>query len=270
MTDTPLPAEEASGTIVERSPERRYSLGVVIAALVLLVVVFVLALKIHHQNGVIADTRKQLDDSKTQAAKSQSDLDQLKASTGQSQAQLDAVKAQVIDLQTQLERAKASSSQTLSQLDNAKAQSVDLQSQLDKSKAQAAEFESQSKQASAGSYQLLSQINQDKIQVNDLQTRLQKAESDIAQLQPLLLKARHMPITTSFEHSHEAGDFTLHIKNLYLQPTSVHLTIAGNGRSRSQSNVIGSGGTLDVGRIPAGDAVTISSEGYDPITVSPQ
>ena len=43
-------------------------------------------------------------------------------------------------------------------------------------------------QANAGSNQLLSQLDQAKIQTMDLQGRLQKAESDLAQLQPMLLK----------------------------------------------------------------------------------
>jgi hypothetical protein len=253
-----------------RTQERRYSLGVVIAALVLLAVVVVLALRIHHLDGVVASTQKELADSKDQATKAQTELDQIKATTGKSEAQLDAAKAQVTELQAQLERTKATGAQTQAQLDASKAQATDLQSQLDKSRAQSTDFEAQVKQASAGSYQLLSQINQDKIQANDLQARLQKAESDIAQLQPMLLKARHLPVTTSFDRSHGGDTFILHIKNLYLEPVSVKITVAGNGKSRSQSNILGPGASLDVGRIVAGEAVTIASESYDPLTVSPQ
>ena len=102
----------------------------------------------------------------------------------------------------------------------------------------------------------------------DLRGRLQKAESDLAQLQPLLLKARHLPITTSLEQA--GGGFTLHVANLNLQPLSVAVTTTGSGRSRSQSTVIGGGATLNVAKLAAGDTVVIASEGYDPVSVAVQ
>jgi hypothetical protein len=103
----------------------------------------------------------------------------------------------------------------------------------------------------------------------DLQARLQKAEADITQLQPLLLKARHMPVTTSLEKTHGGRRSTLHINNLYLQPVTVVITVSGP-QTRSQNNVIGGGATLSVEDLASGDNVVIASEGYDSVNVAVQ
>ncbi len=65
----------------------------------------------------------------------------------------------------------------------------------------------------------------------DLQSRLQKAESDIADLRPLAAKARHMPVSTSFDKSFWSSSFTLHITNFDPQPISVNITVSGPGKA---------------------------------------
>jgi hypothetical protein len=124
--------------------------------------------------------------------------------------------------------------------------------------------------ANSGSSQLICQLDLAKIQSMDLQARLQTAENDVAQLQPMLLKARHMPVTTSFEKAHGGRRFTLQIKNLYLQPLNVTVTVNGSGKNRSQSNTIGGGGTLSVTELSAGEKIVVASEGYDPVNLTVQ
>jgi hypothetical protein len=104
----------------------------------------------------------------------------------------------------------------------------------------------------------------------DTNSKLQTAEHDLAQLQPLLLKARHMPVTTSLERANGGQSFTLHISSVSLQPVSVNIAVTGNEKARSQTNVIGAGATLDVKKLAAGDNVVIASEGYDSVNVIPQ
>ena len=79
-----------------------------------------------------------------------------------------------------------------------------------------------------------------------------------------------MPVTTSFEKIHGGRSFTLHISNLYLQPLSVDISITGPEKTRSQSNVIGGGGTLAVEKLAAGENVVIASDGYDPVNLTVQ
>ena len=146
------------------------------------------------------------------------------------QAQADKEKNELASQQSLLQLSKDASTQLQSQLDSEKTRSTALQSQVDKDKAQLADMQTQINLANSGSSQLIRQLDQAKIQSMDLQARLQTAENDVAQLQPLLLKARHMPVTTSFEKVHGGRRFTLQIKNLYLQPLNVTVTVTGSGK----------------------------------------
>jgi septal ring factor EnvC (AmiA/AmiB activator) len=261
---------DPSVTRPEKHSKTGPSFGVLAVCLILAIVVVVLGVKVHRLNAQAAANQEQLAGSKADAAKVQAELDKAKTQSGDLQAQLDKAKAQSTDLQAQLDQSKSAATQAQALLDKAKSQSVDLQAQLDKAKAQSADFESQLHQATAGSTQLLTQLDQAKIQTMDLQSRLQKAEGDLAQLQPMLLKARHMPVTTSLEKVHGGRNFTLHINNLYLQPLNLTIAITGAGKTRSQSNIVGAGATLDVEKVAAGETAVISSDGYDPVNVTAQ
>jgi septal ring factor EnvC (AmiA/AmiB activator) len=242
-------------------------LGTVAACVVLVVVLIVFGVKVRSLDAKLTDTQNQLAKAKTDAAQQQTELEKAKSDSTDLQTELNKAKTQQSDLQSQLDQSKDASDQLQTQLDKAKAQSVDLQAQVDKARAQSADLQTQVSQATAGSAQLLTQLDQAKIQSMDLQSRLQKAESDLAQLQPLLLKTRHMPVTTSFEKGHWSSSYTLHVNSLNPQPLTVNITITGSGGTRTQSNVIGVGGTLDVGKLAAADKVAIASDGYDPVAV---
>lgn len=246
----------------------RMVIGFVAICLGLALLSIVLGVRIHRLKTQAADTQKQLTQAKGDAAKAQAGLDKVKSASADLQSQLDKAKSQQAHLQAQLDLSKDASKDLQAQLDREKTQSTDLQAQLDKSKAQSADLQAQVTQGAAGSAQLLTQLDQEKIQSMDLQTRLQTAERDITQLQPLLLKARHMPVTTTFEKDRGGQNFTLHISNLYLQPLTVNTAITGSARPRSQSNVIGGGATLNVERLTAGEQVAITSEGDDPVNLT--
>jgi len=244
-------------------------LGSFAACLLFAIIVIVLGVKVHRRDAQLADTQKQLAQAKSDGAKAQAELDKANTASADLKTQLDKAKSQSADLQSQVDQAKSASADLQTQLDKAKAQTADVQAQLDKSKAQSADLQSQLAQATAGSRQLLTQLDQAKIQSMDMQQRLQKAEADVAQLQPMLLKARHMPVRTSFEKTH--GDhLTLHVSNLDQQPVTVNVTIADAGKTRSQSNVIGAGATLNVEKLAAGDDVTVASDGYEPLKLTAQ
>jgi peptidoglycan hydrolase CwlO-like protein len=250
-------------------PKRTNPAAAVLAFLLvflgLAVLVVVLATKVHRLNAQVADTQKQLTQAKAEASQAQAQVRTQKAQLTEVQAQLQKSQAQAADLQTQLDKAKATGGDLQAQVDRDKAQQADLQAQLNKSQAQGADLQGQLNQATAGSRQLLTQLDQANIQSLDLRSRLQKAESDLAQLQPLLLKTRHLPVTTALERGQ--GGYVLHVNNLYLQPLSVNVTSSGPGGTRSQSNVIGGGATLNVDKLAAGDQVVVASEGYDPVKV---
>ncbi len=249
----------------QRKAQSGLFLALVGACLLLAIVFIVHVLKVHKLEHQLDDTQKQLTAAKADATQAHADLDKAKSQASDLQSQLDQAKAHSADLQAQLDQAKQGTGQLQAQLDKSKADTADLQTKLNNSKAQVADLQGQLNQANAGSAQMVSQLDQAKIQTMDLQARLQKAESDLSQLQPLLLRARHIPLTTSVEKTH--GSFTLHIKNLYLQPLSVDISITGPEKTRSQTNVIGGGGTLDVDKLNAGDNVVVASDGYDPVNL---
>jgi uncharacterized phage infection (PIP) family protein YhgE len=245
-------------------------LGIFAACLLLAILVIILGVKVHTRDTQLADTQKQLAQEKSDGAQSKAELDKATSASADMKSQLDKATAHSAELQTQLDQAKSNATELQAQLDKAKAQAADVQAQLDKSKAQAADLQNQLTQAAAGSTQLLTQLDQAKIQSMDMQQRLQKAEADIAQLQPMLLKARHMPVTTSFEKEHWGHGVTLHVNNLNEQPLSVNLTIGSQGKSRSQSSVIGAAAAFTVEKLNPGDTVDIASDGYETVHLTAQ
>jgi hypothetical protein len=240
-------------------------LGLLLACLGLAILVVIIGVKDHRLKAQVADSQKQLAQAKSEASQAQAQVRADKAQLADVQAQLQKSQGQAADLQTQLDKSKDAVNQLQTQTDRDQARLGDLQAQLNKSQAQSADLQGQLNQATAGSRQLLTQLDEAKIQALDLRARLQKAESDLADLQPILLKARHLPVTTSLEKVR--GGFTLHVNNLYLQPLSVEVTTTGPGPTRTQSNVIGGGGTLNVEGLAAGENVAIAGEGFDPVNV---
>jgi septal ring factor EnvC (AmiA/AmiB activator) len=245
-------------------------LAALAACIVFAILVIVLGVKVSHRDSQLADTQKQLAQAKSDGAKAQSEIDKEKTTSADLQAQLDKAKAQTADVQSQLDLSKSGTTDLQNQLDKSKAQVADVQSQLDKSKAQSADLQNQLSQSAAGSRQLLTQLDQAKIQAMDMESRVHKAEADIAALQPMLLKARHMPVTTSFEKEHWGKGLILHVNNLNPQPLSVNITINSQGNSRAQSNVIGASATLTVEKLAAGDTIAIASDGFDTLNLTAQ
>jgi hypothetical protein len=239
-------------------------------AIVLVVMVIASGVKTHRLNDKLADTQKQLTQAKTDATAAQAELDKSKSAATDLQSQLDLAKSQQAQLQTQVDASLVAAAQMKSQLSADQDAAALLQAQLEKGKVHSDELQAQLDQTGAGSTQLLSQLSQEKIHSLDLQAQLQKAESDIAQLQPLLLKSGHMPITTSLEKAQGSRNFTLHVNNLYLQPVSVDTSITGGKAPRSQHDIIGTGATLNIDKLAAGENVVIASEGYDSVKLTVQ
>lgn len=251
--------------------------GVLAACLVLAIVIVVLGVKVHNLNAQLPDIQTQLTSAKAETAKAQTELGEAKAASSELQSHLDKAKVTSSDLQAQLDKAKSQEAALQSQLDKAKAdkaQTADLQSQLEKANAKSADLQNQLIQAAAGSAQLLAQLDQTKSQSLDLQSRLKKAEDALADLQPLVLKARKLPVTTSFESGQWGSSFathnsfTLHINNLSPQPLKVDITVTGEGKTRTQSNIIDVSAALKVEKLAAGESVVIASEGYDPVRLT--
>ena len=237
------------------------------AFLICLLVAVVLGVKKHGESAQLADAQKQLGEARAQASQTQSELDKAKSAQAELQAQVKAGEARQSDLQAQLDQARSSASDLNGQVEREKQRAAQLQAQLDKTNTRAADLESQVHSGNASAAQMTQQLDQDRIQAMDLQSRLQKAEADIAALQPMLLRARHMPISASFEKSGWGRGETLRITNLYQQPITVSVTVTG-AASRAESHVIGSGSSVSVARLQPGEKVAITSDGYDAVNLT--
>jgi DNA repair exonuclease SbcCD ATPase subunit len=268
-------------TAPHRAGSRRAGsvLGILAAFLFLAIVILVLLGKVHRLNSKLQqgpDTQRQLDQAKSDVAQAKAELEKASAAPAALQAQLDKAKGQQAALQSQVDQLKGASEQHQLKLDEARAQSAELQAQLDRVKVQLGVLQAQLSQAASRSSQLLAQLDQEKARSLDLQSQLQKTKGDIAQLQPVVEKARHMPIKTSFEKIlggpfeivSAARSLTLHVNNLYLEPLSVDIAITSAGNTRSLSRTIEAGATLNIEKLADGDTVVISSEGYDPVSLT--
>jgi hypothetical protein len=241
--------------------------GTVAILAVLGAVVVVLGIKLVQESKLVANDEAQQSLATAAAATAQAELAQSKAAAAQFQSSLTKAAAQQADLQTQLDQSKEASSRLQSLADEEKAHTADLQSQLDKAKAQVSDLQTQVSDDAAGAAAVLEQV---KGQEADLQSQVKKAQDNVAQLQAWFLKARHLPVTTSFEKVAGGRSFTLHVTNLYAQPLNVSIAITGAVNTRSQKNAIDGGATLDVETLTAGENVVVSSDGYDPVTLSVQ
>jgi len=256
-------------------------LAVLLICVGLAIVVIVLSFRVHTLSAQAvhaaqpAEPPRQLAPAKPDNTQAQADLEKARAASADLKSQLEKAKSRAGDLQSQLDRAKAQSADLQAKIDAAGAQSADLQAKLDKASAQAADLQGQLNEAAARSSQQAAQLDQAKARAADLQARLQKSEGEIARLQPLVQRARHLPVTMSVEKAHggpfslaSAGGLTLHVSNLYLEPLSVVVAITDPDGTRSQSAAIAGGATLKLEKLADGDTVVVSSEGYDPVTLT--
>ena len=195
------------------------------------------------------------------------DLGMANARSAELQLQIESIGSQTADLKAQLDKAQARQSGLESQLQRALA---DLRSQADNARVRESDFQAVIKSSHDASSGLLKELEQAKSQAKDLEAQLAKTQGDLAKLQPLAIKARVPPLTTSFEKGFWDRGFTLHVKNLNPDPLSVNIKITGLGTAFARSATMEGGGSLNVENLAAGMRVAIESAGYDTMTVTVQ
>jgi chromosome segregation ATPase len=242
-----------------------------ILSVCLAIAVFVLGIfyftNVNGLNAQLGDNQKQLAQAKNESSKVQADLDKAKAGATELQSQLDAAKAQ---LKSQADLAKLAASEQQAQQDKTKSASSELLKQIEADKVHLGELQTQLDEATAGATKLQAQLAQTKVQSVDLQARLTKAESDKAEAQALAQQAKQMPVKTALENAKGGRSYTLHLNNLQPDLLSVDVAITGANKPRSQHIVIAGGGTQNVEKLAAGENITITSQGYDPVKLTAQ
>jgi len=232
------------------------------AVLFLAAIVAALAYAAYHLDSVAAHGKEQLALADSKIGQAKADLGMANARSAELQLQIESIGSQTADLKAQLDKAQARRSGLESQLQRALA---DLRSQADNARVRESDF-----QAVIKSSGLLKELEQAKSQAKDLEAQLAKTQGDLAKLQPLAIKARVPPLTTSFEKGFWDRGFTLHVKNLNPDPLSVNIKITGLGTAFARSATMEGGGSLNVENLAAGMRVAIESAGYDTMTVTVQ
>lgn len=211
-----------------------------------------------------------------QAGLVQAALDKANAANVRIQSDLDKAKSEAADLKSRLAQANAASDQLQAQVEAGHAEAAGLRGQIEKANSDAnglrAELASTQSQRTA----LEKRLELATAQGSDLQARLRKSEAYAASIQPLLARARHLPIHTSsekvlgspFELVNGRSSYTLHVSNLSLEPINVDLTIVTAGHTISQSNTIAGGATLNIERLAAGAKVSIGSDTYETVSLT--
>lgn len=101
-----------------------------------------------------------------------------------------------------------------------------------------------------------------------MQAQLAKAQAVLTRVHPLIVEARQLPLTATFEKSFWDQGFTLRINNPGTAALSLRITISGADQPRAERAVIEGGETLNLGRLPAGENVVIASDGFDPLKLT--
>jgi DNA repair exonuclease SbcCD ATPase subunit len=274
MIDT-LPPPQVEQRALPRTPDEKKrnagaTIGILATCFVLAIALAILATRIHKQNVLLAEMGTQLALSNSRATAIQADLDSAKARASALQAQVADGQSQRTDLQSQLDRAKALAAGLQAQ--NAKDQGVrsGLQAQLENANAQIASLQAQLAGSQGQRADLQSRLDSARAQSADLQAQLGTAQGDLTKLHPLIVKARQMPLTATFEKSFWDYGFTLHLSNPGTEALKVRITISGSEKTRYEATEIEGGSTVSIGRLPPGEKVVIAGEGYDPLSLTAQ
>jgi hypothetical protein len=244
--------------------------GFLAACIVLAIAAIFLGVKLHTRSSELGDVKAQLALSSSSETQARAALAAASEQTAVLQTQVSRDQAQQASLQSQVGAAMAQAAGLQSQASRDQVLRTDLQAQLAGAKAQAADARARLATAQGQREDLQSQLAGARAQAADAQAKLAAAQSDLAKLHPLIVEARHMPLLASFEKSFWDQRFTLHVSNPGTQPMNVRITASGPEKTRYQAAVIEGGATVNIERLPPGEKVVISSDGFDPLSLTAQ
>jgi hypothetical protein len=247
----------------EGRPRLRW--GALLGCFALLAIAGALAWVVSRQRGALADSRAQLEQAVTEAARAKADLGKITAVAADLQLQLDKTKAE------RTGQANASARLQALQVELAQAQSdrADLQGKLERTQAdlhaqqaQVADLEARAPPANDGSPELRRQLDQANVEKADLKAQVAQAQSAVLPVPAPAPPLRPLPITSSFKKALWRHRFTLRVKNSGPDPLQVTVKIAGEAGASVRSSLIASGKTLELEKLRSGSQVVIASAGY--------
>jgi septal ring factor EnvC (AmiA/AmiB activator) len=272
MIDTLPQVETRASPPPEKEENKRAGIpfALIAASLVFAVACVVLDTRVHRQSAELADKNAQLAQSNSKAAQANADLEAAKSQALALQAQLVSEQNQRTELESQLGVAKRQIAGFQAQASGDEVRRTNLESQLNSAKAQLAAAQAQVAADQGQRRDLQTQLDAAKAQLAGMQGDLSKAQGDLTRLHPLLVEARRIPITASFEKSYWDRGFTLHLGNTSTQALKVRIAISGSEPTRYQETVLDGGAAVSIMHLPPGEKLVLTSEGFDPLSLTAQ
>ncbi len=254
----------------EPARRRAGSAGFIIVSLLLLAAVGFLAYQLNQRNHLITDLRAELSQASSATTGVKADLKQANAKSVDLQSQLDAANLQITATQAQLQKNQESGAGLQSQLEQARAEA---QAQQEKDKSQLADLQAQVTQANSMVAGLRNDVAAARKEAADAKGQLAKAMEDMAKLQPAATVAtaapvRPLPMSTEFKKGFFSSTLTLQIRNTGSNPLKLNLGITGSDKTPSTYATVEAGDSYKLEGLAPGAQIVVSSEGYEPVTLT--
>jgi chromosome segregation ATPase len=216
----------------------------------------------------------------------------VRAEFDQAQADLAKAKAGLADLAKEVQAAKTAAADAQGQAERLQSEKAALEATLTREKADhlrkldqmrtvaatatgdAANLRAEVAVLQQDNARLSADLDKARTSCTELSTRLGKAEGELAGVQPILARARQLPVATTVTRTATGAfsghPYTLVVSNLQANPLRMQVTIEGADGTRTFSNRMDANGSMRVEKLAAKDKVTLGCEGYDPIVVPVQ
>jgi septal ring factor EnvC (AmiA/AmiB activator) len=244
------------------------SFGLRAACVIFAVASLVLGYKAYNGSSTMASYRTQLAQATADYEQAKADLDGANARSIGLQAQVGRSDARVAEINAVLNKAKGQEEEMQARLDESQSQQANLQTQLAKAQAQVSNLSGQLSQANEGASDLRGQLDGSRAQIKDLQSQLAESRAGLVTPAPLAVRVKAMPVEATFKKSFWTRRYTLRIKSEYPGSLNIKVAVDGSEKTPSAGVNIDSGKTFELGSLGSGRNVVITSEDYDPLTLT--
>lgn len=249
-----------------RAADRKKGSALGIVCVLLVAALVVLAVMLWNKSKTSTELDSKLAQTTTDNSQLHSDLDRANSSVTDLRKQLEAGTASQASIKSQLDTAIAAQAALKSDLAKARSDQKSLQQTA---KDQESALQNQVQQATDQTNSLQKQLDQQKSENSELKSKLADAQANVEKAQPPAAAAAKqqeaVPVSATFEKAFFGSHYTLHMKDVGHDALDVTVSVDGSARPASK---IQPGSTTEVGDLKDGQTVMISSEGYQPLSLT--
>jgi septal ring factor EnvC (AmiA/AmiB activator) len=244
------------------------SFGLRAACAIFAVASLVLGYMVYNGSSTMAAYKAQLAQASTDYEQAKADLDGANSKSIGLQAQVGKADARVAEINVILKNAQGQEEEMQARLDQSQSQQASLKAQLAKSQAQVSDMGDQLSRANEGAADLRRQLDGSTTQIRDLQSQLAESRAGLVAPAPLAVRVKAMPVEATFKKSFWTRRFTLRIKSEYPGQLNIKVAVDGSEKTPATGVTIDSGKTFELGSLGSGKNVVITSDDYDPLTLT--